>query len=99
MSSIYKNQTKLKIVLQTDDRITAVTGCLATIETKNPNTERSFFPAEIINFEKGIIQYVVTSPNDFGVTGTWTIWAKIIDGNGLVSIGEPSIIQVKSEGR
>jgi len=96
MGKIYSGQTDLTIKLQTNKDLTGVTS--TKILYRKPNGVEGEFNATVIDIPKGIIQYVVSSATDFENVGRWTVWAKIVDAGGLVSIGEPSVFNVEKEG-
>jgi hypothetical protein len=96
MGKIYSTQTDLTIVLNTGKNLSNIS--LALIEALTPQKILRTFTAVVIDASKGIIQYAVTNENDFKEVGEWTIWAKIIDNSGLVSIGEASKFLVNKKG-
>jgi len=88
-------QTDLTIELNTEKNIT---GSLSQkIKYKKPNGLISEWTADVVNASSGIIKYNVIE-GDLDVAGKWTVWAKIIDSEGLISIGEPSDFTVYKEG-
>ena len=96
MGKIYSTQTDLTIVLNTGKNLSNISSAL--IEALTPQKFLRTFTAVVIDASKGIIQYAVTNENDFKEVGEWTVWAKIIDNSGLVSIGEASKFRVNKKG-
>lgn len=97
MGKIYVGQTDLTIKLETKKNLTGITN--VKILYKNPNGLEGEFTATVVDAAKGIIQYAVTSVNDIGIVGRWFFWAKIVNLQGLISIGEPSTVVVYEEGK
>lgn len=95
MAQIYDLQTDLTIKLETGRSLVGTWSVF--IITKNPNEEMGSFTAVVDNAEKGIIKYVITAP--LLIVGEWTMWAKAIDDQGLVSIGTPSTFKVTKSGK
>jgi hypothetical protein len=93
MSKIYSTQTDLTITLNTGKNITGATSI--KIAYKDPKGTLGEWTATIDDAIKGIIKYNIIAPLSF--TGTWTIWAKITDSSGLISIGESSNFVVYKE--
>lgn len=96
MGKIYVGQTDLTIKLNTKKNLTGITN--VKILYKNPKLVSGEFNAVVEDALNGIIRYAVTSVNDINIAGKWTFWAKIVDAQGLISIGEPSMIEVNNEG-
>ena len=96
MGKIYSGQTDLTIQLTTGKNLTGITN--VSILYINPKLEKGSFNAVVVEPIKGIVQYAATSENDFKEIGEWILYAKIIDSNGLISIGEPSTIRIYKQG-
>lgn len=95
MAKIYVGQTDLTIQLVTGKDITNVQS--VKIKYKNPLGVLGEFTASIVNASTGIIKYDILSVNDINMHGTWILWAKIVDFQGLVSIGEATTMTVYKE--
>jgi hypothetical protein len=95
MGKIYQGQTDLTIALSTKKDLTGATSL--KIKFKKPDGISGEWTATTPNAVEGIIEYEVDS-NDVDTVGKWTVWAKIIDVGGLISIGEPTTFQVHKEG-
>ena len=63
---------------------------------RNPINEVGEFPAVVTDETKGIIAHALTAP--LAKSGEWKIWAKIVDEQGLTSIGEPTTMNVNKIG-
>jgi hypothetical protein len=96
MGKIYVGQSDLTIKLETGKDLTGI--ATAEIIYRNPAGITGNFTATISDVIKGIIEYSVTSEKDLNIAGKWTFWAKTIDAQGLISIGEPSTYHVNKEG-
>ena len=95
MGKIYRNQTNLTFFLETNSQLLA-DALAIKIKYQNPKGIIGEWTAEIDNLEKGIIKHSILEILDH--QGIWILWAKITDANGLISIGEPSKIEVHKEG-
>ena len=94
MGKIYDAQTDLTLKLETGKNLTGISN--VKICYRNPINEVGEFPAVVTDETKGIITHALTAP--LAQSGEWKLWAKIIDEQGLVSIGEPAIMNVNKTG-
>jgi hypothetical protein len=94
MSKIYANQTDLTLKLETKKDLTNITS--VKIAYKNPKGVLGEWTAAVDNAIDGIIKYSIVS--ELKYAGQWVIWAKTIDAQGLISIGESSSLQVYEQG-
>lgn len=94
MGKIYTEQTDLTIQLETGKDLTGITN--VSIAWRNPQNEEGLFSATVLDPLKGIISYSIAEP--LQKAGLWIVWAKIIDGQGLISIGEASQFNVLKKG-
>lgn len=95
MAKIYVGQTDLTIQLVTGKNIHNAQS--VRIKYKNPLGVLGEFVASVANSGTGIIEYNVLSVNDINVSGNWTLWAKVVDAQGLISFGEPAVMNVSKE--
>lgn len=96
MGKIYVGQTDLTIKLTTGKNLTGITN--VKVIFRNPNGVEGEFAATVVEAVTGVIQYVVTSANDLNVTGDWLFWAKVVNAQGLVSIGESVTYRINTIG-
>ena len=76
MKRIYKNKTKLRIILDTKCDLSGYqTVSIAALKSDGTSVE---FPAVVKDVENGIIFYDVQSENDIDISGWWTFWPEII---------------------
>ena len=94
MGKIYDAQTDLTLKLETGKNLTGISN--VKICYRNPINEVGEFAAVVTDETKGIIAHALTAP--LAKSGEWKIWAKIVDEQGLVSIGEPAIMNVNKTG-
>ena len=94
MGKIYDAQTDLTLKLETGKNLTGISN--VKICYRNPINEVGEFTAVVVDETKGIIAHALTAP--LTKSGEWKLWAKIIDEQGLVSIGEPAIMNVNKTG-
>jgi hypothetical protein len=96
MGKIYAGQSDLTIKLETGKNLVGISN--ASIIAKNPLGILKTFNATVMDVEKGTIQYAVTSINDINAVGNWTFWAKVINPQGGISIGEATVVRVYKQG-
>jgi len=96
MAKIYLGQTDLTIYLNTGKDITGATS--VKVMYKKPDETEGEFIGTIDNATQGIIKYVVTNANDLDQLGRWFFWAKIVNAQGKISIGNPDTILMEQEG-
>ena len=94
MGKIYDVQTDLTLKLETGKNLTGISN--VKICYRNPINEVGEFPAVVVDETKGIISHALTAP--LVKSGEWKLWAKIVDGQGLISIGEPTTMNVNKTG-
>jgi hypothetical protein len=98
MGKTFKNQTKLSITLQTDESFVGVTVASARIHYKKPDGTLGFFPATVVDAATGTLRYAIASSTDIDQSNTWVFWARVVDDQGLVYIGEPMEYTFYNEG-
>lgn len=94
MGKIYAGQD-FKIKLTTGNDIIGAQS--VKIKYKNPIGTFGEWTANVENALTGLINYDVLSANNT-LVGTYVVWAKIVDSNGLILIGESSSFVVYKEG-
>lgn len=75
MKCIYKNETKLRLLIDTKCDLSGyeeVKLCL-----RKPDDSVVTFPAVVKDEEKGIIFYDVQTEDDFNLSGWWTMWPEV----------------------
>lgn len=96
MGKIYVGQSDLTIELTTGKDITGATSI--KIGYKSPSGAIGEFDAVSKDNATGVIEAVFTAQVNLNQSGTWRVWAKIINAGGLLSIGESSEFTVYQEG-
>lgn len=96
MGVLYIEQTDLTITLLTSKVLEPTYQCFMC--TKSPSGVINEYVASITNTATGEITYHVTNTDVFNESGNWSIWAKIIDVQGLISIGEARKYTFRSQG-
>ncbi len=76
MKRIYKNKTKLRLLIDTKCDLSGFVE--VSLKLVKPNDETVTFPAVVKDAENGIIFYDVQSENDFDVSGWWTLWPEVL---------------------
>lgn len=94
MGKIYKNQTALRITLET--YITLVSATTTLIKYKKPSGATGNWIATVAG---STIYYDIGSSADLDEDGTWTMWSHITFTGGTVVPGEPATVKVYIEGK
>lgn len=76
MKNIFKNKTKLRILIDTKCDLSGFQS--VSIVAKKPDDAIVTFPAVVKDAENGIIFYDVQSENDFDLSGWWTLWPEVL---------------------
>lgn len=97
MGRIFKNQTALKVQIETGVDLTSAT---KKIKYKKPDGSLGEFSTGIadINLTEGIIEWTPADANSLDQAGTWTMWVHITFSGGSVAAGEVFCIEVNQEG-
>ena len=95
MSTIFVNQSKLRLQLTTGVDITDATSLL--IKYKKPDGTAGSWTATSSDDDTGVIYYDFTD-GELSASGVWTFWAYITFSDGRVAPGEKLTIRVKTEG-
>ena len=94
MGKIYKNQTALRIELDTNIDLSDASSAL--IKYKKPSGTTGSFTATITG-EK--VYYDIVSSSDLDEDGTWTFWSYVTFTSGTVAPGEAVSVKVYNEGK
>ena len=86
MGIIHIQQTDLTITLLTSKQLELTDSCFVCV--KSPSGIIKELTAFIVDQEKGVISYNLIDDTVFDEVGNWSIWAKIINSQGLISIGD-----------
>ena len=89
MGKIYKNQTALRISLDTN--ITLAAGDSAIIKYKKPDGNTGSWSAII---DTPNVYYDIVSSSDLDQDGTWIFWSYVTFSGGGVAPGEPASVKV-----
>ena len=76
MKRIYKNETKLRLLVDTKCDLSGyedVTLCL-----RKPDDSVVSFAAVVKDVEKGVVFYDVQSVDDFDQSGWWWFWVEVV---------------------
>lgn len=94
MGKIFIEQTDLTIQLKTFKNIANAQS--VKIKYRKPNGVIGEWTANIVDETTGVIDFNAFA-GQIDIAGNWTIWAKIVDENGLISIGETSTFLASKE--
>lgn len=94
MSTIFKNQNKLRLKLTTSVDITGATSKL--IKYKKPDGTEGQFTAASLDDSTGVIYYDFTG-TELDQAGRWEFWAYITFSDSRVAPGEKITIEVIEE--
>ena len=86
MKRIYKNETKLRLLVDTKCDLSGyenVTLCL-----RKPDDSVISFAAVVKDVEKGVVFYDVQSENDFDQSGWWSFWPEFVFDDDRTSCGK-----------
>jgi len=95
VSTIFVNQSKLRIQLTTNVDITEATSLL--IKYEKPDGTTGSWVANSSDDTNGVIYYDLTD-GELSTNGNWTFWAYVTFSDGRSAPGEKSIIFIKTEG-
>lgn len=95
MGKIYVGQTALRFELTTD---VDVNGATCGIKHKKPDGTIATWSGTISNPDTGVFYYDVQA-NDLDQPGDWVMWASVVFPDLTSAPGEPTTIEVYSEGK
>ncbi len=75
MKRIYKNKTKLRILIDTKCDLSGYQ--TVTIAARKPDESEVTFPAVVKDEEHGLIFYDVQTEEDIDQSGWWTFWPEV----------------------
>lgn len=96
MKKIYKNQSKLRIILNTGCDLSGWN--TLEIRFRKPDGETGFFNADILDEKKGIIFHDVQNRNELDQKGEWKIWSYVLFDDDRNAFGVPQKMCVYPEG-
>ena len=76
MKHIYKNKTKLRILIDTKCDLSGYQ--TVTIAARKPDDSEVIFPAVVKDEEHGLIFYDVQSEEDIDQSGWWIFWPEVV---------------------
>ena len=76
MKRIYKNKTKLRILIDTKCDLSGYQ--TVTIAARKPDESEVTFPAVVKDEEHGLIFYDVQTEKDIDQSGWWTFWPEVV---------------------
>ena len=97
MKRIYKNKSKLRLMIDTKCDLSGYQ--TVTIIARKPDDTMVEFPAIVKDVENGVIFYDVQSENDFDVSGWWTFWPEIVFDDDRTACGHACRVFVYESGR
>lgn len=95
MGNIYKNQTKLRIILNVGDDLSAVNS--QKIHFQKPNGVKGSWNA-VADGANRSIYYDVQQDNEIDQVGTWKFWAELNYNDSRVAFGDPDSYRVFEQG-
>ncbi|MCR5766335.1 MAG: hypothetical protein K6G09_10225 [Treponema sp.] len=97
MKRIYKNKTKLRILIDTKCNLSGAVS--VTICGIKPDGTLKSFVAGIKDEERGVIFYDVHSAEDFDLSGWWTFWPEVTFDDDTTACGRAVRVFVYESGR
>ena len=76
MKRIYKNKTKLRILIDTKCDLSGYQTVM--IAARKPDESEVTFPAVVNDEEHGLIFYDVQTEDDIDQSGWWTFWPEVV---------------------
>ena len=86
MKRIYKNKTKLRILIDTKCDLSGYQ--TVTIAARKPDESEVTFPAVVKDEEHGLIFYDVQSEEEIDQSGWWTFWPEFVFDDDRTSCGK-----------
>lgn len=97
MGKIYKGQTDLTIEVTVNFDLTDFTSSVLIF--KNPKgIEKIANNTVVVDTVNGILKFTPLDDTFFNIVGEWKCWAKCVNADGLISIGEPANFFLYEEG-
>ncbi len=97
MKRIYKNKTKLRILIDTKCNLSGYDEvCIAA---RKPDGVTVSFPAVVKDEENGLISYDIQSADDIDVSGWWTFWPEVTFDDDSTACGRAVKVFVYESGR
>lgn len=97
MKRIYKNKTKLRILIDTRCDLTGYAE--VTLCARKPDCSEVKFTAVVKDVENGIIFYDVQSETDLDMAGWWTFWPEVSFDDDRTACGRACKVFVYESGR
>ena len=97
MKRIYKNKTKLRILIDTKCNLSGYDEVY--IAARKPDGVTVSFPAVVKDEENGLISYDVQSADDIDVSGWWTFWPEVTFDDDSTACGRAVKVFVYESGR
>ncbi len=97
MGKIYKGQTDLTIEVTVNFDLTDFTSALLIFRSPD-GVEKIATNTTVIDVINGVLKFIPIDANFFNESGAWKCWAKCINSQGLISIGESSQFIIYEEG-
>lgn len=96
MGKIYEHQTKLRIILDTEEDITAA--ITKEIRWEKPDHSRGAWTATTLDALAGTIYYDVASTDTLDQFGKWKLWSWVTFSDNRSAAGETVLMRVYEEG-
>lgn len=97
MKRIYKNKSKLRLMIDTKCDLSGYE--TVSIMAKKPDDTEVSFPAVVKDVENGIIFYDVQTEDDLDLAGWWTFWPSVTFDDDRTACGRAVKVFVYDEGR
>lgn len=99
---IYKDQTAVKLVLETDIDLEAnvLAGSGAKVAYRKPSGAEGTWPGSLLNSPgtDGKIFFDFTASDKFDELGDWVVWAELTFADNRVGYGKPKFYSVMKKG-
>ncbi len=96
MKHIYKGQTKLRLVLNSQIDLGSCKEC--EICYQKPNGTEGTFTAHVLDPENGTIFYDIACKDELDMSGYWKFWPRIVFEDDRIALGRSAKVFVYDEG-
>lgn len=97
MGKIYKGQTDLTINVKVGIDLTGFTSALLIFKSPK-GVEKIANDTVVDDAVNGMLKLVINNTTFLNESGGWKCWAKCVNADGLISIGEPANFFLYEEG-
>lgn len=94
---VYKDQTAVRFILNTNIDLSVYLPQSVTIEYVKPSNTKGSFPAQVLDGPSGTIYIDFDDTHKFNESGNWKVWSKIVFSDGRIGVGKVITYHVELE--